>query len=337
MNRRTTLLLLSGLVFFTILSLTLFFATSNSKILPNISWLDNDPTFPTQQSRIRPGPTTYIPFTFGWTMLLQSLRGYQIADWPNIVIVDNSWNGYAYADREMLREIYGIVEVIPTPVHLRFAQIQGYMDNLARNRDIDQEAYFWAHTDVLLVPNPGEDVYTIATDCVRRENVNGTLGVLWFHYDRLSAVTIEAGKVAPWDVSMPQYGSDCDRYKRLRLAGLETKDCDSRWGDLIHIHSVLSEEEMEALYDESVPLEERVAVVQAIEDSEDQYSWRKGDGRAGITDMDTQAKFAEGEGGRGYMEAKWGWSPPCELEGRFPAFDVPTFVDWGEDVTYRDD
>lgn len=316
LNRRTVSIFLGTFTLLTSLLLLTSLSLTSSTLLPTIQW--SSPSTPTLTPH---GPTTYIPFTFGWTMLLQTLRGYQKAEWPNIVVVDNSWNAYADGERELLRGEYGVVDVIPTPVHLRFTQLQAFLDHLARGSG--EDVYFWSHTDVLFVPFH-QDVFRQATECVYRANENGTLGVMWFMYDLLSAVTVNAGRVAPWDPAMPQYGSDCDRYKRLRLAGLETRDCEERIGEMIHLHSVLSEGEMGELFDRAVPLEERVATVREIDGAREQYSWREGDGRVSMTEADKQAKEAEGDGGRRYHEAKWGWGPPpCELDDRVPNFDVP--------------
>ena len=327
---RRTLLFVFGLGFALIILTTL--AYHSSTLSPIINRFSQSPTITTSSSsRIRDGPITYIPFTFGWAMLLQTLRGYQISDWPNLVIVDNSWDGYAYEEKDMLRDVYGVVDVIPTPVRLRFSQIQAFMDKIAT--DSLAQVYFWSHTDILIVPN-GSDTFGKAVDAVHRWNVNGTLGVLHFAYDTLSAVTAQAGKLAPWDPAMPQYGSDCDRYMRLRLAGLHATDNGERIAEIIHLHSVLSEDEMGRLYDETEDLEERVRIVRELNEGRKQYAWRtggEGDSREGITEMDVKAKYAEEQGGRIYFEAKWGEIEElCELDDRTPAFDLAPRMDLEE-------
>ncbi|CAD6565144.1 MAG: hypothetical protein TREMPRED_000943 [Tremellales sp. Tagirdzhanova-0007] len=324
---RRNLLFVLGLAFALILLASL--AYHSSTLLPIINRFSQSPTSTTSgSSRIRDGPITYIPFTFGWAMLLQTLRGYQISDWPNLVIVDNSWDGYAYEEKDMLRDMYGVIDVIPTPVRLRFAQIQAFMDKIAA--DSVAPMYFWSHTDILLVPN-GPDTYGRAMDAVHRWDINGTLGVLHFAYDLLSAVTAKAGKIAPWDPAMPQYGSDCDRYMRLKLAGMHATDNGERIAEIIHLHSVLSEDEMERLYDDTEDVQERVRIVRELNDAREQYAWRyggEGDGREGITEMDVKAKYAEEQGGRLYFEAKWGQIEElCELDDRTPAFDLASYVD----------
>ena len=120
---RHTLLFGLGLGFALIILTTR--AHHSSTLLPIINRFSQPPTITTSSSyRIRDGPTTYFPFTFGWVMLIQTLRGYQISDWPNLIIVDNSWDGYAYEEKDMSSDVYGIMDVIPTPVRLRFSQIQ---------------------------------------------------------------------------------------------------------------------------------------------------------------------------------------------------------------------
>lgn len=325
-SRRTLLTFFGGLTFITLILITTSISLQSSTFLPTLKWPFQDPSSSSSLSTTTTStdPITYIPFTFGWEMLLQTLRGYQKANWSNIVVVDNSWDGDAYSARELLEMEYGVNSVIPTPVRLRFAQLQGYLDKLGRASGA--EFYFWSHTDVLIVPNNDTDRYTVhgdAMDQVRRADEDGTLGVLWFDYDRLSAVSFRAEMIAPWDPAMPQYGSDCDRYKRLRLAGLKVQDCEQPPLSVVHLHGLLSEEAFERLYDETEPLESRLEFVKGVEEAMDQYSWREGD-KDGMMESDRQAKDAEVDGGRRYWEAKWGWGPPpCELVDRLPFFDVP--------------
>lgn len=288
----------------------------------------SSPTFdrllaPFSQAVRTPEPITYIPYTFGWAMLLQTLRGYRNAGWKNIVVLDNSWDRKASVHCDLLTDELGVLDVLETPVRLRFAQLQAYMDWLAR--DAEAGYYFWSHTDVLLVPQPGESAYETAMASVQHSMAEGNLGVLFFMYDIISAVTTTAGQLAPWDPSMPQYGADCDRYRRLRLAGLEATDSILHIGEIIHIHGVLHEEEMVALYDETAgSTEERAAVVREISNAENQYAWRfSGNGGDEMEERDMVAAEAEALGGRLYHFAKWGDNPACELLDRTPAFDVP--------------
>jgi hypothetical protein len=319
-------LILAGLIS-TVLIITLALLSSPPAYIPFVTPLiaNADDASPYWQYD---DMVTYIPFTFGWTMLLQTLRGYRSSGWKNVVIVDNSWQGHAIKQKGHLREVYGILDVIQTPVRLRFPQLQAFLDHLAR--ESHAKAYFWSHTDILLVPNITQshalDVqggpHRRATESVRRANQDGTLGVMFFSYDLLSAVTTNAGHVAPWDPSMPQYGSDCDRYKRLRLSGLQVTDCETSIGEVLHMHSSLSADQFEFLYDEQQPLDSRLEFVQEVDGGRDKYAWRLDEDGETLTEMDKKASEAESEGGRLYHFAKWGENAPCELENRFPAFDI---------------
>ncbi len=288
----------------------------------------NDHLYPlVDEDRRQHGPITYIPFTFGFSMLLQTLRGYHFAEWPNIVIVDNSWDGLVYLRKEWLRERYGVLDVITTPVHLRFSQLQGFLDKLAR--DAGESFYFWSHTDILLLADDHQ-AYQRANQCIeskqeRSASPNG-LGVLFIDYDRLSAVSVTAGNAVPWDPATPQYGSDCDRYARMRSAGYEVGECQGI-GYVAHVRAVMTEEEQDRFFGGEMSLEDRLAFTKTINQEGEEYGWRKGgtaDHRDAITMADTEASKAEGEGGRVYMKAKWGEDWNCALEGRSPAFDVPT-------------
>jgi len=338
-SRRTLIFSASAFLLITSTSLLLFLPTSfTSTLSPPIFTVPTSPPStvstspPSTVSTLPPStvstsptePITYIPYTFGHAMLMQTLCGYQNIGWRNIVIVDNSWKKGVFRDREALKATYGVREIIATPVHLRFAQIQGFIDNLARGNG--EKTYFWSHTDVLLLSSH-TDAYDRALRSVQvgYETDPSTYAITFFSYDWLSSVGVAGSGLAPWDPATPQYGADCDRYGRLRRAGAGIFQNEIEVGTLMHLHSVLSESEQDELFAGHMTMEEQVAFVQEISDSRDQYSWRQGDKedvRDGITPMDTAAKEAEGSGGGGYMSAKWGDGWACELVGRDPRWDV---------------
>ena len=314
-RRRTLAFIIGGLVLLS--TSVLYFALS-----PHYSLLELPPYWPSRLSAGQAGPITYIPYTFGWPMLLQTLKGYQRAGWRDIVIVDNSWSGSAVKARNDLRAKYGVRDVIAPPVRLRFSQLQAFLDHLLR---IDGgRYYFWSHTDVLLVPFSKEGTYELARQQVEAADAEGRLGVMFFNYDLLSAVTTSAGDAAPWDPAMPQYGADCDRYRRLRLAGLDAIDKRIPLGEVVHLHSMLSDEEFDELYDGEGTVKQRAERVREMDAGREKYAWRHAAGALDVEDeMDRKAAQAEGEGGRVYHYAKWGEDPTCELADRTPAFDLP--------------
>jgi hypothetical protein len=156
---------------------------------------------------------------------------------------------------------------------------------------------------------------------------------MFFQYDILSAVTSIARQKAQWDVNMPQYGSDCDRYKRLRLSGLTVRDCYTGVGDILHLHSILGEEDFEFLYFGGGNRTARIEYIRGVDEKREQYSWRVGSGDGNGDDgaemgtMDQYGKDAEGMGGERYFDGKWGAGHTCELDDRLPLFDVPEAVD----------
>ncbi|GFZ44373.1 hypothetical protein JCM24511_02095 [Saitozyma sp. JCM 24511] len=133
---------------------------------------------------------------------------------------------------------------------------------------------------------------------------------------------------------MPQYGSDCDRYQRLRLAGYSTIDCVDPIAPVIHVHALLTHDERRILWDSGLSLEDQVSFLERINCDKDQYAWRNStpeiegevvaeeeDWHDGLQPFDRAAAAAEGDGGRQYFEAKWG-PFDCELGDRTPRFDI---------------
>jgi hypothetical protein len=57
------------------------------------------------------------------------------------------------------------------------------------------------------------------------ENAEGKWGVLFTHYDSMVAFNMKAvADVGLWDTNFSGYFSDCDYYRRMRLAGWECRD-----------------------------------------------------------------------------------------------------------------
>lgn len=149
------------------------------------------------------------------------------------------------------------------------------------------------------------------------------VGVVFFAYDWVSGVFTKASQAAPWDPAMPQYGSDCDRYRRIRLAGYRTIDCQVPIGTILHLHSPLSSENLETLYDSGMNTTEQREFVDRLQQEAAQYAWREGGKFDALSEIDRAAAAAEGDGGKGYFEAKWGAPFTCEIDDRTPKFDLP--------------
>lgn len=150
---------------------------------------------------------TYIPYTFSYPMLIQTLQMYRHAAWPNIVIIDNSWHREAFNEELELQSKYGILKVVLTTSHLQFAGMMAMIDTLAASSG--HANYLWTHSDAAIISDDPEP-YRLIRDCIdRASGRDPTLGVLFFAYDLLSMVRVGAGQSAPWDTTIPQYGADC--------------------------------------------------------------------------------------------------------------------------------
>lgn len=302
-RRRFNLALISGGSLF--LFLTFFWyihpSSSSSPSLDIDTYTSHKPSI----SKLTLHPKTYLPYTFGYAALLQTLHAYDHAEFRDIVVVDNSWDYHAYSSRErLLEEFDSLVEVIKTPVHLRFSQLMGMIDNHARDRG--EEVYLWGHTDVIVLKNEtlGVSPYQAVRGCLdlaRRVShgedkhlieaatgLKGPVGVMFFAYDLLSAVFTGPSASAPWDPAMPQYGSDCDRYRRIRIQGYGAVDCPNKIGEVVHFHGVMTREEKEVLWESGLGVEGQKEFLERLNGEKEQYAWRsspkgkgKGKGKGG--------------------------------------------------------
>ncbi len=136
-----------------------------------------------------------------------------------------------------------------------------------------------------------------------------------------------------------------DRYARVRLAGytiadgpstVPQSDTEENRRDsgfrLVHVHAVLTTEEMEVLYgppsdtpsDLRLPLDDAVAYIEAASARAGEYAWRNGgqvDNLDAVHPADEPAARAEKSASDEYLNAKWGEGWDCPLEGRQPAWD----------------
>lgn len=99
------------------------------------------------------------------------------------------------------------------PVPLTFAQTQNWMLKLAR----EETFYLFMHSDASCEPWVIEKLIAMA------EAQTEKWGVIFTAYDALAAYNTEAfNAVGGWDANLQWYGSECDMYYRLRLAGYPT-------------------------------------------------------------------------------------------------------------------
>ena len=78
-------------------------------------------------------------------------------------------------------------------------------------------SYFWMHNDV---EAPKETFDALIEACMDKEP---DTGIIFANYDRLCWVNGQAiADAGWWDLALPQYFSDNDIYRRVRLAGYKT-------------------------------------------------------------------------------------------------------------------
>lgn len=96
---------------------------------------------------------------------------------------------------------------------ITFSQTQNLMLNLAKKSGIP--FYFFLHSDAEAEGDTVERLYWMAMD--------EFYGVIFTAYDSLAAFNTAAfDAIGGWDEKLHWYRSDCDVYRRLRLAGYPT-------------------------------------------------------------------------------------------------------------------
>lgn len=141
---------------------------------------------------------------------LYSIRPY----WDHTVIIDNSEN----YDLRKESFIPSQVSVYEAPVSLSFTQTMNLMQRLAMKENCD--VLMFMHNDGEAEAGVPEKFLNILEEYFRSGK---KWGVAFTHYDVLVAFNMEAIKeVGQWDTNLPQYFSDNDYYRRVRLAGYET-------------------------------------------------------------------------------------------------------------------
>jgi hypothetical protein len=79
--------------------------------------------------------------------------------------------------------------------------------------------YFFMHNDAEAEPGTVERLYEMA---YRKHSQRAKWGVIFTFYDTLAAYNTEAfDAVGKWDTNLPQYYTDNDMYRRLKIAGYE--------------------------------------------------------------------------------------------------------------------
>ncbi|MDT7604174.1 MAG: hypothetical protein QOF61_2171, partial [Acidobacteriota bacterium] len=112
------------------------------------------------------------------------------------------------------------VPILRPPVSLTFAQTMNLLQREAARRDCD--ALLFMHNDAEASEGTPEKLLSVIAEAhaARRR-----WGAVFTHYDTFAAFNLEATRVVgEWDAALPQYFSDNDYYRRVRLAGYEIID-----------------------------------------------------------------------------------------------------------------
>ena len=134
--------------------------------------------------------------------------------WDHAFIVDNSEGG----EISRRRKLWPIKVIrVPRLAPLTFSQTMNYLQNTARARKC--EACLFMHNDAEAHPGTAERFLAVIAEALRAQR---PWGAAFTNYDTLAAFNMQAVReTGPWDINLPQYYSDNDYYRRLRLAGFE--------------------------------------------------------------------------------------------------------------------
>ncbi|OGX61199.1 MAG: hypothetical protein A2189_06380 [Paenibacillus sp. RIFOXYA1_FULL_44_5] len=133
--------------------------------------------------------------------------------WPNTFVVDNS----EHRELQNHAEINGIVPIINPSVPLSFSQTMNLLQKEALNQGC--EVLLFMHNDAIAHEGTPDRLLEL----IRSLQQEGRKwGAVFTHYDVLVAFNMKAvQEVGSWDTNLPQYFSDNDYYRRMRLAGYE--------------------------------------------------------------------------------------------------------------------
>lgn len=272
---------------------------------------------------------TFIAFTYGRSMLEQTLAGYKNVNWPGIVIVDNSRAREALRDCRSLQEKYGVYQVIETQTQLAFSQLQNTFNWYARKWNVSW--YFWSHSDALLVPDPNISHYAEAMRCINGfAQSQPSFALAFFQYDYLAACQTKAFHEVPWDTGITHYFSDCDVYYRLRHKGYSTANC--RIGTLFNMPDVMNPTLLSKALERSNNEDDHLQRVELVQDflqanKGNSYHWRNNelDSLSRQTEAEKKAFAAHTQASRVYFHEKYTDGISCgfkEWGGKPPNFDV---------------
>lgn len=138
--------------------------------------------------------------------------------WPYTLLIDNSLQRELSTNLGASNFLPPGVKVYQPSVPLTFSQSMNLLQDLAKEQQCD--AILYMHNDAAAQPGTPEAFLSILESLVN--DPNKKWGVLFTNYDTLAAYNVEAARVVGrWDTTFPDYFSDNDYYRRLKLAGYE--------------------------------------------------------------------------------------------------------------------
>lgn len=158
----------------------------------------------------------FIPHTNRPDLTAKAIRSVWGVKGVEVIVIDNSDGGELPVEAQT---------VYTPPVPLTFAQTHNVMLRKAigeknirlATAHVDHPLYLWSHNDMEASPGVVSDLVQFALNL---NHLGRKWGTVFTNYDSLAALNTEAVRaVGGWDTMLSWYGSDCDAYRRLRLAG----------------------------------------------------------------------------------------------------------------------
>lgn len=153
----------------------------------------------------------FIPFVNRPDLLRKSFLSAARSMQVQPSIIDNS-NGKEEIPAEA--RVFVLVPSVP----LTFSQTQNWMLKLATEQATP--FYAWMHSDAEAVEDSVDKIIELARQIQGEQQ---KWGAIFSNYDSLAVYNTAAfNAVGGWDTGLSWYLSDCDTYRRLRLAGYPT-------------------------------------------------------------------------------------------------------------------
>lgn len=149
----------------------------------------------------------YIPYVNRADLLLRAIESIPHLKGLSVKVINNSGEPFTVDPCETLNP----------PVALTFSQTQNWMLRMAHGYDLP--FYLFMHSDAEAGEGTVGNLIEFVHDLIQSRS---KWGCVFTNYDALAAFNTEAMvAIGGWDTMLSWYGSDCDCYRRLKLAGYE--------------------------------------------------------------------------------------------------------------------